>query len=414
MYPGRPIEFHFFRRHFTSMSGLKWVWVNTTQVFFGENAVQEHIGKFVKPGSKLVVTFGGGSIDKNGARSDDQRELDALGCTTIWEGGIVPNPEVARLVEIAAVVRAENPDWVLSVGGGSVLDATKFIAAAARLPADADAWDTILVRKQMPATVFPIADVMTLPATGSEWNSGFVISKRATREKLASFNPKTYPIFSLLDPRYTVTLPVRQLRNGVYDSLIHAIDRFVTPEISPMFDDFYLAVVKELLDIGPQVVLPDSSLQLRERLIVAALFAINGIFSLTKASDRGIHIIGHMLTAKYEIDHAATLSMITPAFLENQLRHKVPIMAKSAEYLWGIKDGTPEEKARVFVDRIVQFGKDLGMPFKINQWEGIEIGQNDVEELVTMVFATTDGKPFGVGGCCTESDVREILTKSFA
>jgi alcohol dehydrogenase YqhD (iron-dependent ADH family) len=387
---------------------VKFLWQNTTQVYFGEGAVKEHLSKYISPGSKVICTFGGGSIDSNGARSDVQSVLDSLHCTTLWQGGICPNPEYDHLLTIVATVKSERPDLLLAVGGGSVCDATKFIAAAASLDPGNDPWDTIMKKKAFPSTVYPIGAVMTLPATGSEWNSVFVVSRRATREKLGCFDPTVFPKFSLLDPRYTMTLPLRQLRNGVFDALIHCIDRYVTPQLSPMFDDFYLSVVKELLEIGPQIVQPGASVALHERLIVAALFAINGFFSLTKPNDRGTHIIGHLLTAKYGIDHAATLSIVTKPFLENQLKHKTPIMARSAEFLFGAT-GTADEKARLFVEKIGQFAKDLGLPSKVSDWEGAVVSPGDVDDLVTMIFATTGGKPFGAGGCVTEADTRAIL-----
>ena len=388
----------------------KWFWANTTQVFFGKDAVKEHLHKFVQPNSKIICTFGSGSIDKNGSRADVQAVLDDLKCDVTWEGGICPNPEYDRLLEIVSVVRAKNPDLLIAVGGGSVCDATKFICAAARLDPSDDPWDKILGSNAIPENTLPFGAVMTLPATGSEWNPGFVISRRSTHEKLCAGNPKTYPVFSLLDPAYTMTLPLRQLKNGVYDALIHCIDRYITPQIVPMFDNFWLGVVKELLTIGPQLLQPDASVELHERLMVAALFAINGIFSLEKTLDRGIHIIGHMLTAKYEIDHAATLSIVCRPFLENQLPHKKEIMARSGEFLFGAT-GSDDEKARAFIDGIDKFTHDMQMPVKVSEWEGATIAQGDVEELVRMVMKTTHEKPFGYGGLVTEDDTRAILTQ---
>jgi alcohol dehydrogenase YqhD (iron-dependent ADH family) len=390
---------------------VKFLWQNTTQVYFGDGAVKSHLSYFVPRGSKVLCTFGGGSINSNGSRDDVQSALDSLECTSIWKGGICPNPEYEHLLTIVSVVRSERPDLLLAVGGGSVCDATKFIAAAAALNPEEDPWETIMVQKKFARQIYPIGAVMTLPATGSEWNSVFVISRRATRQKLGGNDPSVYPKFSLLDSRYTMTLPLRQIRNGVYDSLIHCIDRYVTSQLSPMFDDFYMSVVKELLEIGPQIIKPGASKELHERLMVAALFAINGFFSLTKQNDRGTHVIGHLLTAKYGIDHAATLSMVTKPFLVNQLKHKTPIMARSAEFVFGAT-GTQDEKARLFVEKIGQFAVDLGMPLKVSGWEGAVIGPGDVDDLIEMIFATTGGKPFGFGGCVTREDTREILLQA--
>lgn len=391
----------------------RWVWNNTTQVCFGQNVVKEYMKTFVEPRTRVICTFGGGSIDKNGCRKDVEEALQELQCEVKWEGGICPNPQYDRLVEITAVIKEYKPDILISVGGGSVCDATKFLALAAKLDNDADSWDDIIIKHKFPSSAIPIGAVMTLPATGSEWNCGFVISRKSENMKLAAVTPLCYPRWSLLDPRYTMTLPVRQLKNGVYDSLIHCIDRYVTPQIVPMFDNFWMSVVKELIEIGPDVIKEGSSMELHERLIVAALFAINGIFSLEKENDRGIHIIGHMLTVKYGIDHAATLSIVVKPFLENQINKKMTEMAKTAEFVFGKTDGTEEEKARYFIERITQFTKDLGMPMKVSDWEGAVIGENDVDELVQMVMKTTGGKPFGYHNeMVTEEDTRSILLQS--
>ncbi|OHS99734.1 alcohol dehydrogenase, iron-containing family protein [Tritrichomonas foetus] len=390
----------------------QWVWNNTTQVCFGENAVKEHMKTFVQPRTRVLCTFGGGSINANGCRADVQAALDELGCEVKWEGGICPNPQYDRLYEIIQSAKEYRPDLLISVGGGSICDATKFISLAVKLEEGQDPWN-IVIKKQFPASSMPFGAVMTLPATGSEWNCGFVISRASEKLKLAVSSPLCYPKWSLLDPRYTMSLPVRQLRNGVYDALIHCIDRFITPQIVPMFDNFWMSVMKELIEIGPDVIKPDSPIELRERLIVAALFAINGIFSLEKELDRGVHIIGHMLTVKYGIDHAASLSIVIKPFLENQISKKVTEMAKTAEFVFGVREGTEEDKARIFIDRFVQFTKDLGMPMKVSDWEGAVIGENDVEELVKLVMNTTGGLSFGFrNSMITEDDTRSIFKQS--
>ena len=157
---------------------MKWIWQNTTQVGFGVNAVKDHLNKFVEPNSKVLCTFGGGSIDKNGCRADVNEALKALNCEVRWEGGIPPNPEYKRLMEIVQVVREFQPSIILAVGGGSIIDGTKFISCAAKLEPNQDAWETILIKHQAPEHPYRFGVILTIPATGSEWNSGFVISRR--------------------------------------------------------------------------------------------------------------------------------------------------------------------------------------------------------------------------------------------
>lgn len=391
---------------------MKWLWQNTTQVGFGVNAVKDHLSKFIQPKSKVLCTFGGGSIDKNGCRSDVNEALQSLECEVRWEGGIPANPEYERLMEIVNVVRDFQPTILLAVGGGSVIDGTKFICCASTLSSNEDAWDFVMVKHKEPKTVLKFGTVLTIPATGSEWNNGFVISRRETGWKIESAFLSTYPLFSLIDPRYTMTLPIRQLRNGVFDGFTHVIDQLLYPTEHPMFDDFFFSILRELVEIGPEVIKENSSLELHERLIVACSFALNYIFSFGKEAYWETHVIGHQLTAKYGIDHGATLAMVMPTLLESQIDQRKEIYAKTAEEVFGVKDGTLEQKAVALIDHIRKFIKILGLPETVGQWEGVKIGGNDVDEVTENIFIqSTDGKPFGYKDCCTKEVVHKILEK---
>ncbi|EAY09077.1 hypothetical protein TVAG_180510 [Trichomonas vaginalis G3] len=259
---------------------MKWLWNNTTRVGFGQHCVEEHLKDFVKPKSRVLVTFGGTSIDKNGARADVTKALADLQCETKWEGGIPPNPEYDRLIEIMKVAKEFKPDLLLAVGGGSVLDGTKFISLAMHLDDSVDPWD-IYIKNVRPATTTPVGAIMTIPATGSEWNAGAVVSRRSTQEKHGGL--LAYPYFSLLDPLYTMTLPIRQLRNGLYDAMAHCMDQVLTPDVVPMQDNFFYSVMRELVDISEPLLSKDhSTLEIHERLICACSFALNFMFSLGK------------------------------------------------------------------------------------------------------------------------------------
>ena len=391
---------------------MKWIWQNTTQVGFGINAVKDHLNKFIKPKSKVLCTFGGGSIDKNGSRSDVNEALRDLECEVRWEGGIPANPEYERLMEIVQVVREFHPTILLAVGGGSVIDGTKFICCASTLPPTEDAWDYIMHKHQEPETAYKLGTILTIPATGSEWHNGFVISRRSTGWKIESAFPTTYPLFSLIDPRYTMTLPARQLRNGVFDGFTHVIDQLLYPSEQPMFDNFFFSILKELIEIGPEVIKENSSLELHERLIVACSFALNYIFSFGKEAFWEIHIIGHQLTAKYGIDHGASLAMVMPSFLESQLHQRKEIYAKTAEEVFGVKDGTVEQKAAALIENIEKFISRLSLPTKVGEWEGVEIKSGDIDEVTNNIFVqSTDGKPFGYKDCCTRDVVKKVLEK---
>ena len=391
---------------------MQWLWTNTTQVGFGENAVRDHLPKFVKPKSKVLCTFGGGSIDKNGARKDVQEALDKLQCQVRWEGGIPPNPEYERLIEIVKVVKEYQPDLVLAVGGGSVLDGTKFICIAANQPEGTDLWETVCVKQNAKNEMIPLGAIMTLPATGSEWNSCFVVSRRSINWKVGILSYTAYPKFSLLDPRYTMTLPVRQLRNGLFDAFCHCIDTFLTPMEYPMFDNFWMSVCKELVEIGKPLVQPNSSIELHGRLIVAASFALNYILSLGQEQCWGIHMIGQMLTAKYGVDHGASLAMTMPTFLESQFEARKHKYAKVAEFVFGVHKGTIDEKAHALIQHIRQWIQEIGIPDKLSKWEGVKFSKTDADELTKMCLQQSGNVPaVGFRGCCDKNAIHSIFEK---
>nr|AGM32964.1 iron-containing alcohol dehydrogenases (Fe-ADH)-like protein [Coptotermes formosanus] len=262
-----------------------------------------------------------------------------------------------------------------------------------------------------PSCAYPIGSVLTLSATGSEWNHAFVISKRETQEKMALTTPVTYPLFSLVDPTYQLTLPLRQLRNGVYDAMIHAIDATFVPTVLPLLDDFQLCVLKELIEIGPKVIQSNPSYEFVNRLALAASFACNFLYrSPVKATCFGIHCIGHMLTAKYGIDHGATLSIITCPLLQEFLNERKAILAKAAETIWNAT-GTTEQKAQACIDNLRKFIAEIGQPLKCSDVEGVVVQEGDVDIITKMVFKSTKGNNLGVNGTITEEITRKILSQ---
>jgi alcohol dehydrogenase YqhD (iron-dependent ADH family) len=339
-----------------------------------------------------------------------QSALDSLGCTVHWEGGIPSNPEYDRLIEIVAVVKQFQPDLLLAVGGGSTLDGTKFIAFAAGLDPGKDPW-RIMSDHDFSGTPYPFGAVMTLPATGSEWNPSFVISRHSINAKLVTYYiPASFPKFSLIDPRYTATLPARQLRNGVFDPIIHVIDQFLTEPV-PLFDDLFLSVFKELVTIGPDVVKPGATIELRERLILAALFALNMLFMIGKESCWGIHKLASPITVKYGIDHGSALAIVAIPFLQTQKGARKTLMAKAAQVVFGVDSGTEEERADAFIEELRKFAVAIGQPAKVSDWEGAVIGEGDREEILTIFSNGNNGQAVGWKGCVTNELFSAILDK---
>lgn len=391
----------------------KWFWHNTTQVGFGVNAVSEHLSKFVQPKSRVLCTFGGGSIDKNGARADVVKALNDLECTVRWEGGIPPNPEYDRLVEIIEVAREFKPDLLLSVGGGSVLDGTKFIAGALTLPQGTDYWTSIMLKGELGEKFIPIGSVMTLPATGSEWNNCSCVSSRKRNAKLAYFHQGSYPTFSLLDPRYTLTLPKRQLANGLFDAMLHCVDQVITGEEVPMFDEFFFSVMRELIRISKPIIEgcadENEKIEYHGRLIQAALFGLNQIFTLAKAPCCAIHGISMPLTVFWGIDHGAALSIVTPIFHELLFESRKRLLARAAEHVFEVSNGSEDEKARAFIAEMRKWINYLGLPTKVSDWEGATVKEGDLEMCVQNVMEASGNKPIGWNGEITEDIVRMVL-----
>jgi NADP-dependent alcohol dehydrogenase len=399
---------------------MKWVWNNSTKVCFGANVVEEQLKNFIPEKSKVLCTFGGGSINQNGSKADVEKALAALNCTVLWEGGIPANPEYKRLMEIVAVVKKEKPDFLLAIGGGSIIDGTKFISVAAKIGEDGeedyDPW-LILKEHRYPKSHYKIGVVLTLPATGSEWNNSFVISRRETEEKLSSGTELTFPVFSLLDPRYTMTLPLRQIRNGIFDGFAHCLDQFMTEQSVPMMDNFWMSVMKELVDISDKLVndtvSKEEKYELHERLICATTFALNFIFTLGKDECWGIHRIGHLITARYDVDHGQTLSIVAPNFLEETFDVRKHNMAKSAIFVFGVEDkGSDDANARAFIEELRKWIKKIGMPLCLTD-AGITPKEGEVEVVTDMVMKSVSNAPFGFRGHITKENVINILRKSF-
>lgn len=266
-----------------------------------------------------------------------------------------------------------------------------------------------------PEKVIPVGAVLTLPVTGSEWDNTFVVSRRKTHEKLGLLTPLTYPSFSLLDPLYTKTLPLKQIRNGLFDAMTHAMDQVLTPHVLPMMDNFFYSVMRELVDISDRLIKNDDPTnEYHERLIVAASFAINQAFCLGKDVCWGIHQIGHMLTAKYGIDHGATLSIVAPWFLEEFVNERKYTMARATERVFDVHAGTDLEKAKAFIQKLREWINKIGQFTKVSDQSGAVIGKDDVNIVTDMVVNSICGNNFGYHRTVTKAHVQKILTKIYA
>jgi NADP-dependent alcohol dehydrogenase len=295
---------------------MKFSYVNPTQIYFGQGKIAS-VTDAIPSTSKVLVIYGGGSIKKNGVYQQVQNALSKH--TWIEFSGVEPNPTMENLDKAVALVKAEKVDFILAVGGGSVIDGAKYVAAAACY--DGAGWD-ILLGKHNVTTAITIGAVLTLPASGSESNSGSVITRAETQDKLPFSSPAVQPKFAVLDADAMKTLPERQLINGLVDAWVHTCEQYLTIPTGAMVQDGYAeALLKNLLTLAKQYD-QHETLQWRENLMWTANQALNGLIGAGVPQDWATHMIGHEMTALYGVDHARSLAIVQPSLLRNQLTVK--------------------------------------------------------------------------------------------
>lgn len=348
---------------------------NPVRILFGKGKIAE-IGKQIPENARIMITYGGGSIMKNGVY--DQVKAALKGKDVVEFGGIEPNPRYETLMKAVEKVKAEKVDFLLAVGGGSVLDGTKFIAAAVYYEGES-AWD-ILARMKPIHKAMPLAAVLTLAATGSEMNSGGVVTREETQEKLAFGSPLLYPQFSVLDPEVTFSLPPRQVANGIVDAYVHVMEQYLTyPVNSPVQDRFAEGILLTLIEEGPKAINnPEPEYENRANLMWAATMALNGQLSLGVKSDWATHMIGHELTAYHGIDHAVTLAIVLPGVMRLMKEKRSEKLLQYAERIWNITDGSASDRIDLAIEKTEQFFKSVGMGIRLSDHE---VGQETIDRI---------------------------------
>jgi NADP-dependent alcohol dehydrogenase len=341
-----------------------FVYCNPVKIVFGRGSIAA-LENLIPAEKKVLMTYGGGSIKQNGVYG---QVLEAMKRHTLLEfAGIEPNPRYETCMRAVQICREENIGFLLAVGGGSVLDGTKFIAAAS-CHRDGDPWDILAKGAEVRAAV-PVGAVMTLPATGSEMNTFAVISRDFTREKLPFSTPHVYPRFSVLDPETTYSLPRRQLVNGIVDAFVHVVEQYATYDVdTPLQNRQAEAIMSTLVEIAPRVLAEDRDYNSRASLMWCATQALNGLISCGVVQDWTTHMIGHELTAFFGIDHGQSLAVVLPGVLLHQLANKQNKLAQFGRRVWGIQEGPTEENARAAVERTELFFTSLGMATRLSDY----------------------------------------------
>lgn len=346
---------------------------NPVKILFGKGQIAS-IATEIPINARVLITYGGGSIKHNGVYDQVRK---ALRNHTVFEfGGIEPNPSLETLTKALALVQTHKIDFLLAVGGGSVLDGTKFIAAAVGF--DGDPWD-ILAKEAPIFSALPLGTVMTLPATGSEMNSFFVITKAVTQEKRVSRNTLVFPQFAVLDPTTTFSLPQRQIGNGIVDAFTHTVEQYLTyPVNSPLQDRMAEAILKTLIEEGPKTLANPTDYDVRANVMWCASMALNGLIGAGVPQDWSTHAVGHELTALYGLDHAQSLAVVLPSMLSIRRVEKKLKLLQYAERVWNITQGSDDTRIQNAIEQTRSFFESVNVFTRLTDYQVSDVAISTV------------------------------------
>ncbi|KZB78717.1 alcohol dehydrogenase [Yersinia pestis] len=336
-----------------------------TKVLFGTGQIAQ-LTQEIPADARILITYGGGSIKQNGVL--DQVHQALKGFDFLEFGGIEPNPTYETLMKAVELCRTEGINFLLAVGGGSVLDGTKFIAAAVNYPQDP--WHILETTGRDITEALPMGSVLTLPATGSEANNGAVISRRSTGDKQHFFSPHVQPLFAVLDPVVTYTLPPRQVANGVVDAFVHTIEQYLTyPVDAKVQDRFAEGLLLTLIEEGPKALKDPENYNVRANIMWSATMALNGLIGAGVPQDWAPHMLGHELTARHGLDHAQTLAVVLPALLVAKKQQKRAKLLQYAERVWGLREGSEDQRIDAAIEATRHFFESLGVATRLSAYK---------------------------------------------
>lgn len=376
-----------------------FVFQNPTKLVFGKGMIAK-LANLVPANAKVMLTYGGGSIKKNGIY--DQVKVALKNHTVVEFGGIEPNPEYNTLLRCVVECKSQGVDFLLAVGGGSVIDGTKFIATALKF--DGDPWQFML-NPALAVDAIPLASVLTLPATGSEMNNGAVVSRRERNEKFGFHNPKTYPVFSILDPTAIYSLPKKQVANGIVDTYAHTLEQYLTFDNKAMVMDRWAeGLLQTLIDLAPKLEKNQEDYDACANFMLTATMGLNGFVAMGVAQDWATHMIGHELTALHGLDHGVTLAIVYPGVMNIMRNEKHSKLVQYAERVWNITAGTDAQKIDAAIEKTDEFFRSLGIKTRLSEYG---IGEETITEIVTRF--NNRGWNVGEGGIVTPGKVELIL-----
>lgn len=378
---------------------------NPTNLVFGKGQI-EKLGSLVPAGAKILLAYGGGSIFKNGIHEQVINNLK--GHEIVEFAGIEANPHFETLMKAVAIVKEQNIDFILAVGGGSVIDGVKFISAAVHF--DGNPIDILQKRILIKENAVPFGTVLTLPATGSEMNSGAVVTIESTKEKLSFGGSAMFPKFSICDPTVIESLPKRQLQNGVVDAYTHVMEQYLTyPHEGYLQDRIAEGILQTLIEVGPQVVENPKDYALASNFMWSCTMALNGLIQKGVPSDWATHMIGHELTALYGIDHARTLAVIAPSLYKVMFETKKGKLAQYGKRIFNL-EGTEDEIATEAINKTVEFFHTMGMDTKLSEYT---TDYSQTADFIVNRFDERGWKGLGEKQNITLDKVKAIVEMSY-
>ncbi|MBI1836369.1 MAG: iron-containing alcohol dehydrogenase [Flavobacteriia bacterium] len=379
---------------------------NPTKIIFGKGTISK-LSDEIPSNAKVLLLYGSGSVKENGIY---KQVINALSNYNFIEfGGIPANPEYEVLIEALKIIKKEKITFLLAVGGGSVIDGTKFLASAALFDGD-EPWD-ILSKYIRTEKAMPFGTVLTMPATGSEMNSGAVITKASSKEKLGMGGTALFPQFSILDPQVIQSIPKHQLANGITDAFSHVMEQYMTYPIQAKLQDrFAESIMQTLIEIAPTILENPMHYQSAADYMWCCTMALNGLIQKGVPTDWAIHAIGHELTALYGIDHARTLAIIAPSHYRYNLETKKEKLAQFGERVWGINSGTKEEIALKAIEKLEDFFHLLNISTRLGEYTPEFLG---TAEKIEARFIQRNWLGLGENKTLKPEDVAKIVTMSY-
>lgn len=379
---------------------------NPVNYVFGKGQISK-LPSLIAKTDKVLIAYGGGSIFKNGVYDQVKKALE--GYDIVEFGGIEPNPHFETLMKAVELIKTEKIDFILAVGGGSVIDGVKFISGAVHF--EGDPIDILKKRILIKENAMPFGTVLTLPATGSEMNSGAVVTIKATQEKLTTGGSALFPKFSICDPTVIQSLPKRQLQNGVVDAYTHVMEQYLTYGHDGLLQDrFAESILTTLIEIGPKVVENPADYKLASNFMWCCTMALNGLLQKGVPSDWATHMIGHELTALFDIDHARTLAIIGPNLYKELFETKKEKLAQYGKRIWHLSGENDDEIAQEAIEKTIEFFHTMGIHTKLSEYT---TDYEKTANIITERFESRGWKGLGERQNVTPERVKKIVTMSY-